>query len=82
VLAASIGGSTQGAPMRNIDRDRIPELSIVALKRALTCRQGVLPKGAQGTVVFVHREGTQYEVEFDGPIHCVATVAHSDLRQV
>lgn len=58
----------------------IPELSVVALKRAVECKGGMVPKGGKGTVVHAYRDGEHYEVEFSEPIPCTVTVSAGDLQ--
>jgi hypothetical protein len=62
--------------------ERIPELSIVALRHSRKCDGKVLPEGATGAVVHAYRDGAGYEVEFEEPFHCVVTVGRDDIRQV
>jgi hypothetical protein len=69
--------------MRPAERVRsIPELSSVALTHPHECDGKMLPEGATGAVVFAYRDGVGYEVEFDQPFHCVATVERDDIRPV
>ena len=61
----------------------IPELSVVALRAALTLEDArVLPAEAEGTVVGLWGDGTGYVVEFDAPFHAVAPVEVEQLREV
>jgi len=59
---------------------RIPELSVVALRRSVECKGGVVPEGGRGTVVHVYRDGGHYEVEFSEPFRCTVTVAADDIQ--
>ncbi|TMJ58672.1 MAG: DUF4926 domain-containing protein [Alphaproteobacteria bacterium] len=58
----------------------IPELSIVALKRSVACKGGVVPEGGIGTVVHVYRDGEHYEIEFSEPFPCTVTVSAEDIQ--
>ena len=60
----------------------IADLSVVSLRHPQECDGRVLPKGATGTVVYVYDGGVGYEVEFEEPFHCVATVERDDIRPV
>ncbi len=55
------------------------ELSRITLARQVTSDDGVLPPGAQGTVVHTYRDGRAYEVEFTEPFPTVATVEATDI---
>jgi type III restriction enzyme len=59
----------------------IPELSVVALRRSVECKGGVVPQGGTGTVVHVYRDGEHYEVEFSEPFRCTITVAADDIQR-
>lgn len=58
----------------------IPELSVVALRRSVESKGGVVPEGGKGTVVHVYRDGEHYEVEFSEPFRCTITVAAEDIQ--
>jgi hypothetical protein len=58
----------------------IPELSVVALRRPVECKGGVLPQGGRGTVVHVYRDGEHYEVEFAEPFPCTITLRRDDIH--
>jgi hypothetical protein len=60
----------------------IAHLSIVRLRHARECEGKVLPEGATGTVVYTYDGGIGYEVEFEKPFHCLATVERDDIRPV
>src|ERR1700722_9416582 len=63
-------------------RCKYAELSLVALSHPHVCDDGrVLPEGAEGVVVYAWHGGDGYEVEFERPFHCVATLGPSELRQ-
>ena len=69
--------------MHSAERSRpIPELSIIALKRAHECEGRMLPVGSRGAVVYAYRDGAAYEVEFSEPFPCVVTVGSDDIRPV
>jgi hypothetical protein len=69
--------------MHTAERRRsIPELGIVALRHPRECEGKVLPEGTTGTVVYVYRDGSGYEVEFAEPFHCVLTVGADDIQPV
>jgi hypothetical protein len=59
----------------------IRELSVVALRRPVECKGGLLPQGGKGTVVHVYSDGEHYEVEFSEPFRCTITVAADDIRR-
>jgi hypothetical protein len=59
----------------------ISEHSMVALTHSHVCEDGrVLPEGSEGAVVHVYRGGG-YEVEFERPFHCVATIGRGEITQ-
>lgn len=60
------------------DTLKLPELSVVALRRPVECKGGVLPKGGKGTIVHVYRDGEHYEVEFAEPFACTITLGRDD----
>jgi hypothetical protein len=49
-------------------------LSIVTLAKAVETKQGTVPVGATGTVVYAHGDGRATIIEFYEPFHAVATV--------
>jgi hypothetical protein len=51
-----------------------PEHAVVSLRTSIDADGQVLPKGARGTIVGIHRDGAAYEVEFFEPFHWVATL--------
>ncbi len=52
----------------------IAELEIVRLREPVETDNGMMPSGAEGTVVYVHRNGEAFEVEFERPFHAVSTL--------
>ena len=60
-----------GAALR---RSPVAEHAMVSLNAPLAADEGILPKGARGTVVAVYKGGAAYEVEFREPFHSVVTV--------
>ena len=58
----------------------IPELSVVALRRPVKCKGGVLPKGGKGTIVHAYRDVEHYEVKFAEPFPCTVTLRRDDIR--
>ena len=58
----------------------IPELSVVALRRPVESKGGVLPAGGKGTVVHVYSDGEHYEVEFSKPFRCTVTLVADDIQ--
>ena len=58
----------------------IPELTVVALRRPVECKGGVLPAGGKGTIVHVYRDREHYEVEFAEPFACTLTLPRDDIR--
>lgn len=71
-VAANVLDNSEGTPA-------IAELAIVALRRSLACKEGVLPEGTRGIVVHVYRGGAAYEVEFSEPFACVLTLMPDDI---
>ena len=62
-------------------RPRHPELSLVALARPVASDEGLLPRGATGTVVHVYPAERAYEVEFQAPFHAVAMVEAAAIAE-
>jgi len=62
------------------DTLKIPELSVVALRRPVEGKAGVLPEGGKGTIVHVYRDGEHYEVEFVEPFACTVTLRRADIH--
>ena len=62
-------------------RPRHPELTLVALARAVESDDGLLPRGATGTVVHVYPAERAYEVEFQAPFHAVAMVEAAAIAE-
>ena len=61
------------------DTLKVPELSVVALRRSVECEGRVLPEGGKGTIVHVYRDGEHYEVEFAEPLPCTVTLHRDDI---
>jgi hypothetical protein len=69
--------------LRDVEPSPLPEHSMVTLSASMPLKDGrILPRGAHGAVVFVHRDGEAYEVEFIDPFHVVATVPGPSLSPV
>jgi hypothetical protein len=61
---------------------KIPEHSVVALRRDFESEGHVLPAGQLGTVVHAWGDGKHYAVEFDKPTSQVVDVERDDIRLV
>lgn len=59
----------------------IPELTLVALTRAIVHEARTWPRGCTGTVVHSWSDGEHYAIEFTLPIRCVLSVARSDIER-
>ena len=58
------------------------ELDVVATRAAIWADDNIYPSGSLGTIVFVHRGGEAFEVEFTSPAPAVVTLEPSDLGDV
>jgi hypothetical protein len=54
---------------------RFSELDIVLTVAPVECEGRIVPAGSSGTIVYVSENSKYFEVEFDLPFHCVATVS-------
>ena len=60
----------------------IEELSAVSLKKPFATDQGLMPAGAEGTIVSVYGSGEAYRVEFEAPFHALITVERDFIDPV
>lgn len=58
------------------------ELDRVALEEPVDTHAGHLPRGAEGTIVLIWRDGEAFEVEFARPFPAVITLEPRQLGPV
>jgi hypothetical protein len=58
------------------------ELDVVETRAAIWAEDHLYPSGSQGTIVYVHKGGQAFEVEFASPAAVVVTLEASDLGPV
>jgi hypothetical protein len=79
--SAAAFGARSHAKGTEMNRPKpIPELTEVALKRAIDRRGVHMPAGARGVVMASYADGLAYEVEFEAPAHIVLTLEGADLQ--
>jgi len=61
------------------NRHRFHELELVRLRGQYTAPEGMLPPGAVGTIVYRHKAGEAYEVEFAEPFATVVTLKGDEV---
>lgn len=61
------------------NRHRFHELEVVRLRGLYTAPEGTLSPDAVGTIVYRHKAGEAYEVEFTEPFAAVVTLKGDEL---
>lgn len=69
------------AALRSKDGIRLKELDRLVLDEEVDTADGLLPRGAEGTVVLVWRNGEAFEVEFTRPFPALVILKPNQVRR-
>ena len=62
-------------PAKRANDTPIAEHDVVRLLATIPTNEGLVAVGTLGTVVYIHRGGEAFEVDFDAPFHVVTIMA-------